>query len=32
MPEAYRPGGSAPHGPYAYALTLEDGSPLPDWL
>ena len=32
MPEAYRPGGSAPHGPYTYALALENGSPLPDWL
>ena len=32
MPEAYRPGGSAPHGPYTYALALEDGSPVPEWL
>ena len=32
MPEAYRPGGSAPHGPYTYALALGDGSPLPNWL
>ena len=32
MPEAYNPGGSAPHGPYRYTLTLEDGSALPDWL
>ena len=32
MPEAYRPGASPPHGPYAYALTREDGSALPNWL
>ena len=32
MPGAYRPGQSAPHGPYTYTLTLEDGAPLPNWL